>query len=305
MHELIIIGAGPAGLTAALYAGRYKMDVLVVSKMLGGVATEAHIVENYPGVRKIKGPKLMEIMVKQVKDLGIEIKQENVTEIKKINTGFEVVTDEGKYQAKKLLLALGTERKKLNLPNEAKFLGKGISYCVTCDAPLFKGKHVGVIGGADSALKAVVQLSEYADKVYIIYRKDKLRAEPMLTEKALKSKKVEVVYNSNVVELKGDNMLSGVKLDTGKELAIQGLVIEIGATPSTVIAKELGVELDDSGYIKVNTMQQTTAHGVYAAGDISTNSAKFKQIATAVGEGAVAAFEIYKELKHGKTNSNY
>ncbi|MBW3011772.1 FAD-dependent oxidoreductase [Candidatus Woesearchaeota archaeon] len=300
MYDAIIIGAGPAGLTAALYAGRYKMNVLVLGSLLGGVATEAHIVENYPGVKSIKGPKLMEVMIKQVTDLGVEIKNQNVTEIKKIDNGFEVFTDEGNYEAKLLLLAVGTKRKKLDLPDEDKYMGKGISYCVTCDAPLFKDKKVGVIGGRDSAVKAALHLSEYAEKVYIIYRQDKLRAEPTLAEQAEKNPKIEMVYNSNVVELKGNGFLEGVKLDTGVEMQLSGLIIEIGATPSIVIAKELGVAEDEQGYVIVDGKQKTNIQGAYAAGDITTASDKFKQIATAVGEGAVAAFEMYKELKNGE-----
>ncbi|MBW3017034.1 FAD-dependent oxidoreductase [Candidatus Woesearchaeota archaeon] len=300
MYDAIIIGAGPAGLTAALYAGRYKMNVLVLGSLLGGVATEAHIVENYPGVKSIKGPKLMEVMIKQVSDLGVEIKNQNVTEIKKIDNGFEVFTDEGNYEAKLLLLAVGTKRKKLDLPDEDKYMGKGISYCVTCDAPLFKDKKVGVIGGRDSAVKAALHLSEYAEKVYIIYRQDKLRAEPTLAEQAEKNPKIEMVYNSNVVELKGNGFLEGVKLDTGVEMQLSGLIIEIGATPSIVIAKELGVAEDEQGYVIVDGKQKTNIQGAYAAGDITTASDKFKQIATAVGEGAVAAFEMYKELKNGE-----
>lgn len=294
MYDLIISGGGPAGLSAATYAARYMLKTLVIAKEYGGMINYAHKVENYPGYKSISGMELTMKMKEQVQDLGVEIKEENIEGVRKKDDYFEV---NGKYKAKKIIIALGTERRKLRVDGEEKYLGKGVSYCATCDAVFFRDKTAGVVGGANAAADAALLLADIAEKVYIIYRKDKLRCEPKRSELIEKNKKIEVIYSANVKEIKGEKMMKSVVLDNGKELELDGLFIEIGSTPSTAIAKELGVELDDQGYIKADQAQATNLEGAYAAGDITTNSNGFRQVVTAAAEGAIAAESVYEELK--------
>lgn len=297
MYDVIIIGGGAAGLTAAIYSVRYKLKTLVIVKELGGVIVNTHKVENWPGEKSISGLDLMNKFEEQAKALGVEIKEE---EVKKIKKGFKFITDKGEYECKTVILAMGTQRRKLNIPGEDKFAGKGVSYCATCDAAFFKDKTVGVIGGNDSAARAAQICTEYASKVYVIYRKAKMRAEPALVEELEKNDKVEFIYNANVAEVVGDKMLEKVKLDIGKEVELQGLFIEVGGVPAVALVSELGVNLNDKNYIEVDNDMKTSCDGVYAAGDITTGSAGFQQLVTAASEGAIAAFSAYKYIKSKK-----
>ncbi|MBW2995333.1 FAD-dependent oxidoreductase [Candidatus Woesearchaeota archaeon] len=297
MYDLIIIGGGPAGLTAGIYAGRYKLNALVIAGILGGTALEAHMIENWPGFMFVKGPDLMHTMVDQVKNTGVEVKEVEATKLVKKDDFFEVYAGDSKFEAKKLILALGTKRRKLNLPNEDKYLGKGISYCVHCDGPMFKDKVVAVVGGANSAVMAALLLAEYANKVYLVYRREHLRCDPMYCERAEKNEKIEIIYNANVSEIQGKDFLKTVKLDNGAELKIDGFFVEIGGIPSISLANDIGIILDENNYIVVDGEQKTNIDGVFAAGDITNANANLKQITTAVGEGAVAAFSAYKSLK--------
>ncbi|MGC8929409.1 MAG: NAD(P)/FAD-dependent oxidoreductase [Candidatus Woesearchaeota archaeon] len=297
-YDLIILGAGPAGLSAGIYAARYKLKTLVIGESIGGYASDAYEVENYPGFRRISGFELMEKFRQHAEDLGVKIKQGSVVDIRKGYTLFNVRdSDNNIYKAKALIFAMGTKRRNLNIPKENDFIGKGISYCATCDAPFYKDKVVGVVGGANAAVRSALLLAEHASKVYIIYRKDRLRAEPVLIDAVLSNPKIEVIYNSSVVELLGKESLEGVKLDTSKELKLEGLFVEIGGMPSVDLAKILGVKIDNEGYIVVNPDQSTNVEGIFAAGDITTNSNKFQQIITAAAEGAVAANAVYEFLK--------
>ncbi|MFH1510689.1 MAG: FAD-dependent oxidoreductase [Candidatus Woesearchaeota archaeon] len=298
MHDVIIIGGGPAGFSAAIYSARFKLKTLVLTKVPGGTMAEAHIIENYPGIQSISGMQLADQMQKQAEDLGVEFILDDVKLVERRGDLF-LVND--KHESKYIVLCLGTERKKLNLPREQEFTGKGVSYCATCDAPLFRDKVVGVVGGSDSAIMAADLLARYAKKVYIIYRKEKFPAQPVNVDKALASKNVEAVYKTNVTELKGSGMLKSVMLDTGKELALDGLFIEIGSTPSTALAIELGLELDEHGCIVVDSEQETNVHAVYAAGDVTGTHNRWRQVIVAAAEGAIAAHSIYhdKPGKHG------
>jgi len=300
-YDLIIIGSGPAGLSAGIYAARYKLKTLIIGESIGGYASDAYEVENYPGFRKINGSELMEKFRQHAEDLGVKIKQGSVIDIRKGYTLFNVKdSDNNLYKAKAIIFATGTKRRSLNIPKEDEFIGKGISYCATCDAPFYKDKIVGVVGGANAAVRSALLLANYASKVYIIYRKDKLRAEPVLIDSVLSNPKMEVIYNSNVVELLGQEFLEGVKLDSNRELKIDGLFIEIGGIPAIDLAKGLGVKTDEEGYIIVNPDQSTNVEGIFAAGDITTNSNKFQQIITAAAEGAIAANGVYEFLKEKK-----
>ena len=299
-YDLIIIGAGPAGLTAAIYAARYKVKALVIGEQLGGMASEAHEICNFPTHNKITGEALAEKMNEQVKNLGVEIIQDSVISIEKIDSMFNLKTNLKEYLAKKIILAMGSEKRKLELENESNFIGKGVSYCATCDAPFFRNKIVGVIGGSNSALTAALLLSKFADKVYIIYRQDNFfRAEKMWVEEVENNDKIKMIFNSNVTELKGDNVLEGVKLDNEQELKLDGLFIEIGSIPSVKLAESLGIELEEN-YIKTDKEQKTNVKGIFAAGDITNNP--LKQIITACAEGAIAANSAHLEINSEKNS---
>lgn len=293
VYDTIIIGAGPAGMTAAIYAARYKLKALIISKDVGGVANLAHKVENWPGIESITGTELMLKFRKHVESLGVKIILE---EVEKLSNKFEIVTSSGKkFKAKTLILTLGTIRRKLNIPGEDEFIGKGISYCPTCDAAFFKDKTVCVVGGRNSAVMAALLLTEYAKKVYTIYRKGKLRADPILIERVEKSPKVEMIYNAEVAKVLGKKFVEKIVLKDGKEMKIEGVFIEIGGIPSTDLAKQLKIKLDESKSIIVDENMKTNIKGVFAAGDI--NNTPFKQIVTACGEGAIAAYSAFHYLK--------
>lgn len=296
MNDLIIIGAGPAGLAAAIYAGRYMLKTLIISKNIGGTCLEAHDICNYPGFKKISGQDLMKKFIGQVKSYNIKIIEEEIADIDKIKDIFKIKTKTGKlFETKTIMLCLGTKRRKLNIQGEEDFLGRGVSYCFTCDAPLFKDKIVGVVGGSDAAVMAARLLREYARKVYIIYRKDKLRAEPIRIEQIKKDPKIEIITNTNITKIIGKKFVEEVIFDNKKSLKLDGIFVEIGAIPSTDLAKKLKLKLTKDNYIKVNKDQETNIKGVFAAGDITDN--QLKQVVTSAAEGAKAAFSVYKYLQ--------
>lgn len=294
IYDVIIIGAGPAGLTAALYAARYKLNALIFGSETESALWLAHKVENYPGFDEISGPDLLKKMAEQVKKIGVEIKNEKVNKIIKEKQNFIVFSDKNeRYEAKTLILALGTERQKLELPKADKFLGKGLSYCATCDARFFKGKEVCVIGGSNAAAMAALLLSEYAKKVFIIYRKAELRAEPIYVERIKKNKKIEIIYNSNIKEIIGEEKIEAIVLDNGKKIELQGIFVEIGSVPNEVLLKPLGVKTDNG--IIANEKMETNVHGIYAAGDVIKK--QLRQIVTAENDGAIAAFNVFSYVK--------
>ena len=297
-YDLIIIGAGPAGLTAAVYAGRYLLDTLVIGVLEGGMISEAHEVHNFPTHKSITGIELTKRLVEQVKDLEVEIKSEIVEEIQKKKEYFEIKTNKEVYTSKKIILAIGRKKEKLNVPGEKEFLGRGVSYCANCDATFFKNQIVAVIGGSNAALTASLLLSEYAKKVYIIYRKEKfLKAEPTWIKQVENNKKIELVFNSNIKEIKGSEKVEKIILDSKKELSVDGVFIEVGSIPDTKLAKQINLKLENN-HITTNKFQETSLPGVYAAGDITNNS--LKQAITASAEGAIAASSAYEEIRKGK-----
>ncbi len=295
-YDLMIVGSGPAGLTAAVYAARYKIKTLVIGEQIGGLAAEANEICNFPSYKKISGVELTQKMREQVEDLGIEIKNSLVDSIEKFDSLFLVKTTSEEFKAKKIILTTGTEKRKLGLENENKLLGRGISYCATCDAAFFRNKVVGVVGGSNAALTAALLLSKFANEVYIIYRKDRFfRAEPMWIEEIEKNKKIKPIFNTNIIELRGEDKLEAVKLDNRKELRLDGLFVEIGSVSNSKLSNKLGIELEE-GYIKVDKKQKTRIKGVFAAGDI-TNS-PLRQIIVACSQGAVAANSAYEEIRN-------
>ncbi len=294
-YDLIIIGAGPAGLTAGIYAARYNLKTLVIGEILGGYATEAYKVCNFPTYKEITGMEFARKMGEQVRSLGVEVKQEAAISVKKKNSGFLVKSDSGEHTAKKIILACGTKKRKLGIKGEEKYEGRGISYCATCDGPVFKGKIVGVVGGGNSALTSALLLSEYAKKVYIIYRREKFfRPDPAWVDLIEKNKKIDVIFSSNVTDLQGDKFLKKIKLNSGKELKIEGLFVEIGSVPCTELSRMLKVKHDESGYIIADKKQKTNIPGILAAGDIT--NPPLKQIVTAAAQGATASQTVFEEL---------
>lgn len=287
MYDLIIIGAGPAGLTASLFAERYGLNTLILSEDIGGTANLAPLVENWPGIKSISGIDLMKKFKEQIKS---PIKLEKAISIEK-NKNFIIQTDKAKYESKTAIIATGTERKKLEAKNADKLEGKGISYCANCDSPLFKDKIVAVLGGANSAVESALLLKKYAKKVYIIYRKERLRADPNLVKKL---KNVEIIYSTNVIEVKGDKFLSSIILDSRKEIKVDGIFVEFGGVPLTEMTKTLNLEYENN-FIKVNASKETNIKGLFAAGDVINTP--LRQIITAASDGAIAAFSAYNYCK--------
>lgn len=297
-YDVVIVGAGAAAYTAALYTARYKLSAVAVGTVLGGTTTEAYSVENYPGFEEISGTELMDKFKKHAEKFGAEVVPGEVVDSKKTKDGFLVKTRDGKeYEGETLILAFGQKRRKLNVKGEKEFSGKGVSYCATCDGFFFKDKVVAVVGGSDAATMGSVFLAGLAKKVYIIYRGEKLRGEQTWIDRAVNNEKTEVIYNANITEFYGEQTLKGIKLDTGQNLELDGVFIEIGAEPDVNLIKKFGVKTDKRGYINVNSAQETNIKGIYAAGDNTNGSNHFEQIITAGAEGAVAAESINKYLK--------
>jgi thioredoxin reductase (NADPH) len=308
-YDTVIIGSGLAGLTASIYASRYKMSNVVIGKLPGGTITLAHKVENFPGFTSITGLELARNVIMQVKALGAEILPDEVVKVKVVEASgsephfFRVTTEKGgEFEAQTLIATTGTERRKLGVPGEKEYLGKGVSYCTHCDAPFFKGKTVAMIGGSGAAVGGAIHLSQFAQKVYILYRGKELRAEPIWVEEVLKNPKIEVIYNTNVTEILGDGAkVTGVKLDNpykgSSELPLGGVFVEIGGVPASSFLLPLGVELDENGYVKVNEKMETNVHGVFAAGDFTTQSLILQQAITACAQGAIAASSGFKYLR--------
>jgi len=297
VYDLIIIGTGPAGLTAGIYSGRYGISTLVFGTLAGGLAGEAFEIYNFPSHGKISGFELMNKMLVQTKEAGGEIKPEKVSEIKK-GKNFEVITNKGKYLSKKIIIATGSERKSIGLEREKELTGKGVSYCATCDAGLYKNKNVGVVGGGNSALAASLLLSKFAKKVYILYRGEKFfRAESAWIKEVEKNPKIEPIFNSAITKLVGEKRLESVEVNNEKTINLDGLFIEIGSDPQINLVKQIGVKLE-KGEIITDKKQRTNLKGVFAAGDVTDNP--LKQIVTACAEGAIAAYSAYEELEQEK-----
>lgn len=297
LYDVVILGAGPAGLTAGIYSARFRLKTLILGEIIGGTITEAHKVENWPGEKSITGIELSQKMFEQSKNLGVEIKTDNADKITKNADGtFSIQTTKETFNSKKIIIAIGTQRRNLGLSREKEFTGKGLSYCATCDAAFFGDKTVAVVGGGNSALSAALLLAESSKKVYVIYRRDSFeRAEPMKVELVNKNPKIESIFKSKIIELKGEQMLSSIVLDSGSELKVDGVFVEIGTESRKQFLGELGLELDQNGYVIVDKEMKTSVKGIFSAGDL--NSENFKQAIVASAEGAIAAKTVYNEIK--------
>lgn len=299
--DLLIIGAGPAGLTAAIYAERSGLNSVVAEKSnIGGQVAITPIVENYPGFTKIGGKTLMDMMAQQAIQYADIHEGEEVLEIQKADDVFEIKTNRTRYSAKAVLLTTGAESKKLGIPGEKEFQGKGISYCAACDGYFFKdGKKVIVAGGGNTAATEALYLKNIGVDVTIVHRRGTLRAE-MFLQQGLTNNNIPILWNTEVKEILGDKFVTSVVLESTvdksqKTMQIDGVFISIGYTPNNELAKNLGIETDEEGYIKVDSGQRTNIKGIYAAGDITGG---IKQIVTAVSQGAVAAMTIFEDISN-------
>ncbi len=297
MYDLIVVGAGPAGYTAALYAKRYDLDVLVVGEDLGGLCSEAYIVENWPGTKEIEGKELTDKMKEQIEDLGVEVVQEKVDKIEG-NKSFDVHTENRVFETSSVILALGADKRRLNIEGEKELVGKGVSYCVTCDGPLYRNKDVAVIGGADSGLKAAILLAEYADSVSVFEATDKIMAEKIMIQRCEQNDKIELNTGTVPKKFVGDNYLEKIVFQNGEEVDVDGAFVEIGSVPNRSIEKigDREIKRDEDGFIEVSSDLSTSVEGVFAAGDVTTESNKMRQIVTAAAEGAIAAYSAYTYL---------
>ncbi len=301
MYDLIIIGGGPAGYSAALYAVRYKMKTLVLTEEKGGIIKWTNQIENYPGAGFVSGQELVETIEKQAVEFGAEIKEEKVQGLKKEGENFKVISGNNDYITKSIILATGVKKRKLNIPGEDEFQNKGVSFCATCDGVLFKDKTIAVVGGGDSAAKEACLLTKHAKKVYIVYRGEKIHPEPIRYERVMdkvKEGKIELIYNTNITEIKGDKFVTHVLLDKehkgSKKLDVQGVFVEIGGTPGNDLARSLDVELTKKGFIKIDEVCKTNVPGIFAAGDVT--SFPLKQAITAASQGTVAAYSSHNYL---------
>ena len=296
MYDLIILGTGPAGLSAAVYAARYKMNFLVIGAISGGTITQAHQVENYPGIEGVTGIELGKRMEDHAKKLGSEIVADSIKKIEK-KDGLFILHGRKEYEAKRILLAMGADRTKLNIKGEDEFLGKGVSYCATCDGPFFKDKTLCVVGGGNAAVTSALYMAELCKKVYLIYRGEELKAEPAWVEKLKAQKNIESVYSANITEIQGENRVEKVVLDTGRIIGLDGVFIEIGSTPNKALIADLNLHTDNRGYVTVDSELKTGSKGIWAAGDITQNGFKLRQVITAAAEGAIAIYSIYLDTK--------
>ena len=296
MYDLIIIGAGPAGITAAVYAARKRMSLLVITKDVGGQAAISGDIENYTGYQFITGPELAAKFEEHMRRFDIALKEnEEAVELKKIDDKILVRTNKVSYETKTAIIASGKRSRELNVPGEKEFRNKGLTYCATCDAPLFSGKVVAVIGGGNSALDAALQLIKIAKHTYIINIASSLSGDAIMREKINESEIVTVFNNTQVTAIFGDKMVTGIKIKReGKEedLAVQGVFIEIGLIPNSEFAQ--GIERNQSQEIKVNCHNETNIPGVFAAGDVT--DVPEKQIIIAAGEGSKAALSVFRYL---------
>ncbi|MDD4077016.1 MAG: thioredoxin-disulfide reductase [Bacilli bacterium] len=297
MYDVVIVGAGPAGMTAAIYALRNNLRVaLVESNVPGGVVVNTAVVENYPGFIKIDGPTLAYSMFEQATTLGAEYYGLTVSGIRVKDNHFIVYTNEEELKGKTVILASGTKQRRLGVPGEEKYAARGISWCAICDGALYKGENVAVIGGGNSAFEETIYLSNLVKKVYLIHRREGFRAESSLIEKVRGLKNIEMVLNSQVIEFIGTETLQGIKIENiktneVKTIKVKGCFEFIGTLPSTDYLKDLGI-LAKNGYIKVKKNYETVIKGLFACGDVVNK--EVRQIATAINDGAIAALSAIK-----------
>jgi thioredoxin-disulfide reductase len=309
-YDVIIVGGAAAGLTAGLYAGRRALKSLVLTKTIGGQASLTTEIENYPGVEIIGGAVLMNQFKTQTEKFGAEIKMTEVAEIKKTESGFSVKTLDGEFESLSLILAFGLSHRKLNVPGEKELAGKGVTYCATCDGPLFRNKIVAVVGGGNSAFDAAEFLADICQKVYLIVRTDQYKAEQVLIDAVKNKANVEILNFTEIKEIVGERKVEKIKVinnqtNEEREIELNGVFIEAGYVTQTEMVKDL-VALDEKGQIIIDNECKTNVVGIFAAGDVT--NAPFKQVVISAGEGAKAALSAnryVKDLKGGEDKPDW
>ncbi len=301
MYDVIIIGGGPAGLTAGLYNARARLNVLLLERLApGGQVLTTDWVENYPGFPDgISGFELMDRMKTQAEKFGLKIQSEEVTKLELSEKRKVVLTAGGPFETKAIILCCGATWKKLGIEGEDKLMGKGVSFCATCDGPFYRNQEVAVIGGGDTALEEALFLTRFVSKIHLVHRRDKLRAAKVLQERAMSQEKIEFIWDSVPVKILGEKGVEGIELKNVKtqdvfRKSVQGVFVFIGTLPNTDMVKGL-VRLDENGFVVTDDNMQTSVPGVFAAGDI--RSKLFRQISTAVGEGAAASYAVERYLE--------
>jgi thioredoxin reductase (NADPH) len=301
IFEVIIIGGGPAGLTAGLYTSRSRLNTLLIEiGLLGGQMTTTEVIENYPGFPQgINGDELSRLMEEQAKRFGMEVVSEEVVEIQLEGERKLVKTDESTYLCEALIICTGNEYRKLGIPGEEEFTGKGVSYCATCDGAFFKDSQIVVVGGGDSALTEALFLTKFAKELTIIHRRDALRGTKIYQERIFANPKIKLLWNSVIQEIKGDSIVQSIlvkNVKTGEitELKTEGVFLFVGLSPRTQFLRSL-INLDEAGYIITDENCETSVKGIFAAGDCRKKM--LRQVATAVGDGAMAAFAAEKYLE--------
>lgn len=300
MYDVLIVGAGSAGMAAGIYAARFGMKPVIVGRETGGLLNESHKVENYPGFVAIPGFDLMMKFKEHVESLDVPIKNDWVESITKNDDGtFTLKTDKEDLQGKTVIISTGTKHRKLGLAREDELAGKGVSYCATCDAAFNKDLDVAVVGGGDSAALAAGLVAQFANKVYVLVRGDKMKAEPINRKRLEDNPKIEILYNTSPTELIGDQ-LELVKLNNGADLKVQSLFVEIGADVQSELAVSLGVSVNERKEIVIDQESKTNVEAVYAAGDCCNRA--YKQAITGVAEGVIAAFSAYDYIKRKESD---
>lgn len=298
MYDLVIIGGGPAGITAGIYAARKKLKTLMVAKNLLGQTGEAAFIENWPGEKMITGMELMSKFEDHLRNYDLDIEEDVVVSLSKDKDNFIIKTKDKEFNSKAIIVASGRKPKRLGVTGEKEFVGKGVVYCTTCDAPFFENKKVIVVGGGDAGVKSAIELTNYANKVFVFEVTSKINAEGLLLDKA-KEKGVEIYLNREIVEIKGSNFVEEVIFREKEEegsIEIDGVFVQIGSIPITAFLSEEIVEFNEGGEIKIDRKNRCTkTEGFFAAGDVTDVTEK--QIVIAAGEGAKAALSAYKYLK--------
>lgn len=303
MYDIIIIGAGPAGLTAAIYAGRAKMKTLLLSEAIpGGQAMLTEEIENYPGFASVSGPELMKNIHEQAKQFGAEFRQEEASKVLKEENGFLVKADKDEFRGLSVIIATGAAYKKLGVKGEDTFVGKGVSYCGVCDAPLFKNKDIAVIGGGNTAVYEAMHLLKFCSKLHLVHRKDRLRATKIMQDRVLADKNAIMHFNSMLTEICGTKLVEGIKIqdvNTGKseDIACKGVFVFVGIKPNSELVTDI-VKLDETGYVITDEEMNTSCKGIFACGDVRKQL--LRQIATAAGGGANAAFSAQQYVERLK-----
>ena len=303
MYDLVIIGAGVTGYSAAMYSARLELDVAVIGDLEGGTITLTDDVSNYPGFNQLTGKELAENLKAHALDYPVYFETGTVQDLFRCEENcFYVVTDKKTYLAKSVLVATGMKERELEVPGHERLKNKGVSYCALCDGPLFRNKVSAVVGGSDSAAKEALLLAKYSDKVYLIYRKEKIRPEPVNAKRIANESKIEVITKTNITEILGDDRVVGVKLDrphNGSDtLELDGVFVAIGGIPMSDLAKKVGVEVNKKGEIIIDRSSRTNVAGVFAAGDVVDT--EFKQAITGVAEGVHAAYQAYRYVNENE-----